>query len=364
MRAIAVSACIGVVLAVAPVAHAASFSVIGSIRGGPQIGAMKGDTLYGTLAYVGDGVLFSFTLGGSYTVLHSFNGGTDGSNPNARLALDGSGNLFGTAPAGGTYSNGTIWEYSAAGAFSSPHAFGNNGDGAVPMQGPTLGPNNVIYGSTGEGAIGGSGNIWNMTAGTYDVMYEFMSGADGHCPFSGVAVGADGTLYGTTVGVGFGGNPTGSVWKYSTTGMLTTLYVFQDGNDGEWPNQAPVVDKQGNVYGTTYIQNGSDFDGAIWKIDHKGKFSILHQMNGATDGSVPNSPLVLGEHGELYGTTSSGGPGGYGTVFSVTKSGAFTMIHGFTAGSDGAQPTGNLVRGGHGILYGGTAYGPVFAITP
>jgi uncharacterized repeat protein (TIGR03803 family) len=191
-----------------------------------------------------------------------------------------------------------------------------------------------------------------------------MSGNDGHCPFSGVAVAADGTLYGTTVGVGYGGNPTGSVWKYSATGGLNTLYVFTDGNDGEWPDQAPVVDKQGNVYGTTHVQGGNNFDGAIWKIDATGTFSILHQMNGPTDGSVPNSPLLLGKHGELYGTTNTGGPGGYGTIFSITKTGTFSVIHAFANGSDGAQPTGNLVLGARDIVYGGTEYGTVFAVKP
>jgi uncharacterized repeat protein (TIGR03803 family) len=344
-------------------AQAASFSVIGTIPGGPQIGAAKGDTLYGTLDYVGDGVLFSFTLNGKYAVLHNFSAATDGAQPNARLALDGAGTITGTAGQGGTYGAGTIWQYSKTAGFSAPHAFGNGGDGSVPMQGPTLGPGGVLYGTTGEGAMNGSGNIWNLANGTYTVMYDFLSKADGHCPFSGVAVSSNGTLYGTTVGVGYGGDPMGSVWTYTTGGILRTLYDFTDGTDGEWPNQAPVVDKQGNVYGTTYIEGGNQFDGAIWTVSGTGTFTLLREMNGATDGAVPNSPLLFGKDGTLYGTTYTGGPGGYGTVFSITKTGIFTVIHGFTAGNDGAQPTGNLVLGAHGVIYGGTEYGSVFEIT-
>jgi uncharacterized repeat protein (TIGR03803 family) len=155
----------------------------------------------------------------------------------------------------------------------------------------------------------------------------------------------------------------GSVWTYTTGGILRTLYDFTDGTDGEWPNQAPVVDKQGNVYGTTYIEGGNQFDGAIWTVSGTGTFTLLREMNGATDGAVPNSPLLFGKNGTLYGTTYTGGPGGYGTVFSITKTGIFTVIHGFTAGNDGAQPTGNLVLGAHGVIYGGTDYGSVFEIT-
>ncbi len=228
-----------------------------------------------------------------------------------------------------------------------------------------MGPDRTVYGTTGEGAIGGSGNIFSVSHnGTYTVLYEFQSQGDGHCPFSGVAISKSGILYGTTVGVGYGGNPNGSVWQFTPGGALKTLYVFQDGADGEWPNQAPSLDNAGNLYGVTNVQNGTGFAGAIWKITASGKFSVLHSMNGAVDGYGPNSPLLLGKDGLLYGTTGSGGASNLGTVFSVSKSGSFNVVHSFTNTGDGAQPTGNLVLDSAGAIYGGTAYGPVFKITP
>jgi uncharacterized repeat protein (TIGR03803 family) len=347
-------------------AHAATFKTIGSIAGGPAIGAVSDTTLYGVVAYSGNGFLFSMPIaGGAATTLHNFNGTTDGSAPDGRLARNYAGALYGATPGGGANGDGTLWEYTAQGKFTVLHAFGANGDGAAPMQGPTLGAGGIVYGATGEGAIGGSGNIFKLTRPkTYDVMYEFMSMGDGHCPFSGLAYGPGGVLYGTTVGVGFGGNPTGSVWSYSPANGLKTLYVFQNGADGEWPTQAPVVDGAGNVYGVSSTQNGTSYAGAIWKISAIGHFSILHAMAGATDGYAPNSPLLMNADGLLYGTTGSGGVDGYGTVFSISKSGAFNVVHSFTAGADGAQPTGNLVQSSAGVIYGGTAYGAVFSITP
>jgi uncharacterized repeat protein (TIGR03803 family) len=240
-------------------ASAASFSIIGATPGGAQIGAIQGGTLYGTIPYSGAGVLFSFTTTGTYTVLHSFNATTDGSAPDARLVLTTSGDLYGTTVGGGGHGAGTIWKYTSSAGFKVAHAFGAGGDGTIPMQGPTLGQHGTIYGATSQGAIGGSGNVFSLSkSGKYDVVYEFLSQGDGHCPFSGVAFSKTGGLYGTTVGVGYGGNPNGSVWNYTPAGGLQTLYVFQDGNDGEWPNQAPALDGAGNLYGTTYIQNGGE----------------------------------------------------------------------------------------------------------
>jgi uncharacterized repeat protein (TIGR03803 family) len=360
-------ALLAVLLPSANSAKAAHFSVVASVPGGPQIGAMKGTTLFGTVSNNGNGAgtLFSLTTKGSYKLLHTFSAGSDGSGPNARLAIDPTGDLFGTAGAGGANKNGTIWEYSAKGAFSNLHSFGGSGDGTYPFQGPTLGPGSLLFGTTSEGAIGNSGLIYNIgTAHAYTEMYKFLSKGDGHCPFSGVAVTSAGAIYGTAIGLGFGGNPTGSVFEYTSTGGLKTLYVFTDGNDGEWPNQAPTVDNAGNVYGTTYIQKGSNFPGAIWMISAAGTFKLLREMDAAKDGSGPNSPLLLDLDGNLYGTTLLGGAHGFGTLFRITPAGKFTVLHSFTGGSDGGQPSGNLVRDAAGTLFGGTDFGPVFEEVP
>jgi uncharacterized repeat protein (TIGR03803 family) len=359
---------LAVLLPITNGARAAHFTVIANVPGGPQIGAMKGATLYGTLPVGGNGagLLFSLTTKGSYKVLHTFNAATDGSQPDARLAIDPTGDLFGAAYSGGANKNGTLWEYSAGGAFSTMHTFGTSGDGFYPYQGPTLGPGSLVFGTTSEGAIGNSGLIYSIgtSPSSYTEMYKFQSGGDGHCPFSGVAVTSAGAIYGTAIGLGFGGNPNGSVWKYTSTGGLKTLYVFTDGKDGEWPYQAPTVDNAGNVYGTTYYQNKAIFAGVIWTISASGAFKVLHEMDAATDGSQPNSPLLLDLDGNLYGTTLLGGPGKYGTIFRITPAGKFKVLHSFTGGSDGGQPTGNLVRDAAGTVFGGTDFGPVFALEP
>jgi uncharacterized repeat protein (TIGR03803 family) len=73
---------------------------------------------------------------------------------------------------------------------------------------------------------------------------------------------------------------------------------------------------------------------------------------------------MLNTDGNLYGTTMTGGADNFGTVFMITPAGGFSVIYSFTGGTDGAQPTGNLVHDSHGAIYGGTAYGTVFKIVP
>jgi len=351
----------------APTASAQTFAVVANLQGASSIGAIKGKTLYGTTAYGGgSGTLFSLTTAGAYTLLHQFVSATDGSGVNPELALDIDGDVFGMASGGGAQGGGTLWEYGAHGGLSTLHAFGSvPNDGISPLQGPLIAGNSVLFGTTAMGAVSTNGLAFRaVIGGKYSALHDFLSGTDGHCPFSGVARDGDGNLYGTTVGRGFGGNPNGSVWKITAKGVFSTLYIFKNGSDGEWPDQAPVSDSAGNIYGTTHILNGNNFDGAIWTISKTGVFSVLHDFVSATDGSVPDGPLTLARDGNLYGTTANGGAGGYGTAFSITPGGVFKVLHPFANGTDGANPTGTLATAGLNTIYGGTGTGTVFRIVP
>ncbi len=203
---------IGIIMTVVAIrnAQATSFSVIADVPGGPQIGALKGSTIYGTVRFNGNGTLFALTDTGGYSLLHSFDGLADGAYPNASLAIDKRGNVFGTAQSGGANDAGTLWEYSSAGVMTTPHSFGGSGDGTFPLQGPTLDSNlKLVVGTASQGATNNEGGIFGLSDKHYQytLLYKFLSGADGHCPFSGAAVGTNGTIYGTTWGGGWGGNP-------------------------------------------------------------------------------------------------------------------------------------------------------------
>jgi uncharacterized repeat protein (TIGR03803 family) len=358
-------------LAAAPT-YAATFTTLASgLSSSLEISAVVGTTAYGTTLYggtAGAGTLFSVTSAKKVTVLHNFAAATEGSQPNDMLAVDPTGNIYGTTQSGGKYGGGTIYKFTAANTLKVLHAFDATvGDGAEPLQGLVRSSTGALYGAAAGGAISTNGSVFEIDRdGAYVTRYRFLSAGDGHCPFSSVAVDGKGNVYGTVVGNGFGGDPNGAVWKLSMQGKLTPLYVFKDGADGEYPDQSPIVDTEGNLYGTIITKNASEYAGAVWKIDTTGKFSIMHQFAGKADGFGPNGPLMMNTDGNLYGTTASGGLAngtGYGTVFQITPAGKFTIIHTFT-GPDGNNPTGTLAHDSTGAIYGATGAGTVYKIKP
>jgi uncharacterized repeat protein (TIGR03803 family) len=187
----------------------------------------------------------------------------------------------------------------------------------------------------------------------------------------GLIQASDGNFYGTT---SFGGaNSLGSVFKVTPTGTLTTLYSFR-GVDGSFPHAHNLVQGvDGNLYGTT-SSGGPGGNGTVFRITPEGILAMLHSFNGV-DGSFPNANLVQGTDGNFYGTTVFGGDrsinvNGRGTVFSITPTGALRTLHSFSAWGDGANPGTGLVQGTDGSFYGTTTQGgtggsgTVFKITP
>jgi uncharacterized repeat protein (TIGR03803 family) len=95
------------------------------------------------------------------------------------------------------------------------------------------------------------------------------------------------------------------------------------------------------------------------------KLKVLHTFTGGSDGANPSASLLFDTSGNLYGTTQAGGTGtgcgsGCGTVFQLTRSGnSWTehVLYSFSGGSDGSIPTAGLVADAAGNLYGTTFSG-------
>jgi uncharacterized repeat protein (TIGR03803 family) len=158
-------------------------------------------------------------------------------------------------------------------------------------------------------------------------------------------------------------------------GALTSLHSF-DGTDGEYPESGVIQGTDGNLYGTTQA-GGTDSScdselipgcGTIFKITPTGTFTSLHSFQ-LTDGATPARKLVQGNDGNFYGATGIGGANGDGTIFKITPSGLLTTLHSFDY-TDGADFYVGLVQGTDGNFYGTTGsggaygYGTVFKITP
>ena len=215
-------------------------------------------------------------------------------------------------------------------------------------------------------------------AQTFTTLLSF-DGTDGSGPSAALVQGTDGNLYGTTSAGGVSSrctNGCGTVLKITPQGTLTTLHSF-DFTDGYRP-EALVQAANGNFYGTTNTGGAFANDqGTVFKITPSGTLTTLHTFDYVADfanGAYPVAGLVQGTDGNFYGTTSDGGAGneevgGAGTIFKITPSGSFTILHGFS-GTDGGQPLAGLIQATDGNFYGTTKtggtkeFGTVFKITP
>jgi uncharacterized repeat protein (TIGR03803 family) len=138
----------------------------------------------------------------------------------------------------------------------------------------------------------------------------------------------------------------------------TTVHNFRrsDPTDGAIPYAGVTQDKDGNLYGITRT-GGANFSGAVFKITPAGVETIIHSIDAAVDGNLPNGRLVLADDGNFYGTMVIGGMYGKGTIFRLKPDGTFTTLRAF-GGADGAEPHARLIQSRvDGKLYGSTKAG-------
>jgi len=244
-------------------------SLEASLPGGSVIEDASGN-LYGTTAWGGGatcincGTVFKLqATGGSFTVLHSFSGGTDGQLPYAGLLRDAAGNLFGTTYLGGTFNGGTAFKIDSAGKETLLHSFGSSPDGIDPIAG-LVADGAYLYGSTPNGGAYSVGALFKLDKfGNETVLHSFGAQTDGVQPEGALVHDAAGNLYGVTFSGGEFGY--GTVFKMDTTGNETILYSFGGGADGLGPDAGVIRDAAGNLYGTT-LSGGAHGNGTIFKI--------------------------------------------------------------------------------------------------
>ena len=347
--------------------------------------------LYGTTDYGGangSGVVFELSPAGEETVLHSFctqTNCTDGAEPVAGLVIDQSGNLYGTTYYGGRVDSssclsgrtgcGVVFKVTPEGEETVLHSFcaeNNCTDGELPLAGLVFDQKGNLYGTTDAGGAHGYGVVFRLTSeGKQTVLYSFCarggsSCTDGRHPSAGLVLDRRGNLYGTTEYGGLYGS--GVVFKLTLEGKQTVLYSFCGHNppyctDGANPMAAVVLDQKGNLYGTTYFGGTYGF-GLVFKLSPKGKETVpysfcTHDPPFCTDGRNPMAGLVFDEKGNLYGTTAYGSHTG-GVVFKLTPKGKETVLYSFCAQTnctDGAEPVAGLVIDQKGNLYGTTYAG-------
>jgi uncharacterized repeat protein (TIGR03803 family) len=305
------------------------------------------------------------------TTLHSFNG-TDGGNSTAGLILATDGNFYGTTSRGtGAAADGTAFRITPSGALTTLHTFcslSGCADGSVPEGGLIQATDGNLYGTTSDG------KVFKITlSGTFTILGNLVSGSA-----AALIQGADGNFYGTTVHggantcIGFNSHRVscGTIFQITPTGTVTTLANLSQAS-GFNPVSSLIQSTDGNFYGTAELGGGTIHpgNGTVFKITPTGTFTVLHSFNG-TDGERPLGALLRGTDGNFYGTTFFGGgdPDFSGTVFKITPSGTLTTLHSFGSG-DGYGPSAALIQATDGNFYGttagnGTSLNTIFKITP
>jgi uncharacterized repeat protein (TIGR03803 family) len=279
----------------------------------------------GSCGSSGCGVVFQLTPKAE-NVLHSFTGGKDGFGPGGGVAIDSTGNLYGTTPDGGAASEGVVYEVSNARHESVIHAFTGGKDGGVGSLGVLLlDVRGDLYGVTETGGAHSAGTVFKMSRGSknrwiFKTLYAFKGTPDAASPYGGLIADKSGDLYGTTY---YGGtNGLGAVFKLipAARGRYheRVLYSFAGSGDGSSPTSTLVL-ASGTLYGTTSAGGGSCNCGTIFGVNAmSGSESVLHGFGGSGDGAFPYYGLTQDAAGNLYGTTVQGGSANQGTVFELT----------------------------------------------
>ena len=255
-------------------------------------------SFYGTTPYGGangDGTVFQITADGQFSPLYAFGSVEQLINVTSRTNVN---------PCGTTNISYST-NYIAL-------------DGITP-NGLVPGLDGNFYGTTQYGGTNDNGTVFEITPqGTFTSLYSFTGGDDGGIPYTSLVQGVDGNFYGTTSSQGGGDEGNGTVFEITPNGLLTTLYSFIGDTDGYSPS-ALLAGTDGNFYGTTQY-GGTNYAGNVFQIMTNGTFNNLYSFTGGADGGSPQTALVQGGDGSLYGTTSSGATGGYGGVFSLSGS--------------------------------------------
>lgn len=312
--------------------------------------------------------------------LFSFNG-TNGASPESGLVQTTNGLLYGTTTYGGLYGNGSVYQISTNGIFSSIFSFTNGSDGANPWQGLALGTNGLLYGTAGGGNYYGqysiyAGVIYNLTTnGVYENLHSFSFPAEGALPgplvqaaggtgffgmtqFGGTNLDAE-DQYGNLIGCG-------TIFRINTNGTFSSIFSFS-GTNGAGPSGPLLRGADNHLYGMAQggiqfaeTNTGSIFSGygTVFKVATNGtSFTNLVLFNGTNGGNTFRNGLAQVADGNIFGTTRSGGASTNGTIFKVSTNGDFTSLYSFTGEADGAEPMCTMVYASDGNLYGTTRGG-------
>lgn len=387
--AIAFAIVFALTLLTTPAIEAQTFSVLHNFTGGtdganPYAGVTvgPGGVLYGTAPNGGGaGTVFRLSRVNSswvFSPLDEFTAnGSDGGNPYGGVVIGPNGALYGTASAGGSENDGTVFELRPPAAFCRSvlcywnqtilHTFTSPPDGGFPLENLTFDPAGDIYGTTEYGGTNNAGAVFGLTPSgggyTESILHSFGSGTDGQYPLSDVVLDTAGNVYGTTNEGGTGTECNlgcGTVYQLmpSNGGWVENVLVNFDNENGGYPYGNLTIDGSGNLYGTT-AGGGRNGDGVVFKLAPSGGGFTYSALYSFSSPCGSRGGVAIDAAGNFFGTCWIGGAYGYGWVYELTNCSETCNVvdlHDFSR-SDGAAPYGAPALDANGNLYGTTVIG-------
>jgi uncharacterized repeat protein (TIGR03803 family) len=374
----------GPVLAVACLCSLSAFT--GPLEAAPRFEALHGFELYpqqpgGSLvadaagnrygtsdhgAY-GSGTIFKIAADGSITTLHHFDG-VNGALPGNYLTAGSDGNFYGTSTLGGSSGGGNIYRITPAGEFTVLHDFSGGADGAEPCLGLLRAPQDGnFYGYTARGGANGLGTFFRITPdGVLTTMEDWSHSTVGWNPSANIIQGQDGNFYGINRSSMTGGP---AIFRITPTGTASVVANFANvPNRYSAQPQSLIQASDGNFYGVNYL-GVPEASGHVFKVE-AGTVSVLAEFDHA-EYNLPTGWLVEGADGMLYGTAGYGGTFGAGAIYRIGKSGGLSTFVSLNPESGGpAHPFGGVTLQPDGSFLGlsreggANLRGTAFRVTP
>jgi uncharacterized repeat protein (TIGR03803 family) len=317
----------------------------------------------------------SHAMASNTRVVYSFGGG-DGEYFDTELAMDNSGNLYGTSVTGGNFQSGNVFQLTPkhnGWTLNVLYSFTGGQDGGQPYKGVTLDSHGNLYGTTvtgGSGACeGGCGVVYKLThtqgRWTQTVIYSFTGSKDGSGPGSPVVFDRQGNLFGTTP-VG-GANGVGTIYELKPgkdgSWKLVVVHTSTGGSDGSGGSAGRLLfDDKENIFGVA-TSGGAHGSGTVYELSSqngKWKLRTLYAFKGEPDAGFPYGGLTLDSAGNLYGTTYYDGENDIGAIYELSPIGGKwkeKVLHSFAGGADGSESLSTMVYDAAGNLYGTTIEG-------
>ena len=269
-------------------------------------------------------------------------------------ATEVNGKFYGTAISGGADNEGFIFEFDpVAGTATQKIDFVKISSYRISPQGLMRASNGKIYGTTGWGGINQTGNVFE-----YDPVQNVMTSLAAFPGFLGnprarMMEATNGKLYGTSDAGGSGG----TLFEFNpATNVLTPVVMLNDNTGKSSPGSLGLLNNK--LYGFTY-RGGAYNAGTVFEFDYAGR-SIVKKYDfvSAIEGHNPHVGLTPMSNNKLYGVNRYGGAYDDGTIFEYDPAtDVYKKLYDFNAATVGNNPQTPLLAGLNGKLYGSTRSG-------